>query len=62
MAEDVSTKLRCCICGNDTADAVDYLLLKLTSLYSRGEQFLGAHAACLNAILAEGFRAEVHLM
>jgi hypothetical protein len=55
-------RLRCCICGDDTTDADDYVLLEVTSDASGARQFLGAHAEHLNTVLAKGFTVEVHLM
>lgn len=53
--------LRCCLCGADTEEAVDYIRMDLTAPYSSGFQTFGVHAACLNGVLAPGFSAEVHL-
>jgi hypothetical protein len=58
----VSERLRCCICGDSTDDADDYVLLEATAGASSAVQYLGAHAAHLNGVLAEGFEVEVHLM
>jgi hypothetical protein len=58
----VSERLRCCICGDPTDDADDYVLLEVTAAASDAVQWLGAHAAHLNGALAPGFRIEVHLM
>lgn len=54
--------MRCAFCGGDTTESVDYLVLQVTSPYSTGEQFFGAHAHCLNSSLHDGFETEVHLM
>ena len=62
MADGVSERLRCFICGRSTADAVDYVLVKLTSDYNDAEQFFGSHAACLNGVVASGFHVEVQMM
>lgn len=35
--------------------------MDLTTEYSEGFQVLGAHAACLNGVLAEDFTIEVNL-
>ncbi|CAG6394283.1 flagellar hook-length control protein FliK [Streptomyces cocklensis] len=59
---DVSERLRCCICGDDTTDADDYVQLTLTADGSDAQQALGAHAEHLNQALAPGFTVEVHLM
>lgn len=58
----VTERLRCCICGEDTASADDYVLLEMTAAPGTATQWLGAHAGHLNAVLAEGFEVEVHLM
>lgn len=58
----LSERLRCCICGLDTKDAVDYVIIQITSEYHEGQQFFGAHAACLNSVTAQGFAVEVQLM
>ncbi|WUH90795.1 hypothetical protein OG900_12265 [Streptomyces sp. NBC_00433] len=59
---DVSERLRCCICGDDTADADDYVQLTLSADGSGARQALGAHAEHLNQVLAPGYSVEVHLM
>ncbi len=53
--------MRCCVCGGETTDAFDYVLVAVTADYTDGEQWLGAHAACLNSVLAAGFTVEAHL-
>jgi hypothetical protein len=58
----VSERLRCCVCGDDTDGAEDYVVLQVTAAPSGAVQFLGAHAAHLNGVLASGFSVEVHLM
>jgi hypothetical protein len=58
----VSERLRCCVCGDETDAADDYVLLQVTAGASEAVQWLGAHAAHLNGVLAPGFRVEVHLM
>ncbi|WP_041832829.1 hypothetical protein [Actinoplanes sp. N902-109] len=58
----VSERLRCCVCGDATDDAEDYVLLQVTAAASGAVQFLGAHAGHLNQALAPGFRVEVQLM
>ncbi|MFD8868604.1 hypothetical protein ACFV1F_30435 [Streptomyces sp. NPDC059590] len=55
-------RLRCCFCGTDTEGAEDYVLLTLESDAAPTRQYLGAHAACMNRVLAKGFSVEVHLM
>jgi hypothetical protein len=58
----VSERLRCCICGDATNGAEDYVLLQVTAAQSGAVQWLGAHAAHLNRAMAPGFSVEVHLM
>jgi hypothetical protein len=58
----VSERLRCCICGDATDTAEDYVLLQVTAAASDATQWLGAHAGHLNSVLAPGFKVEVHLM
>lgn len=57
----IAKRLRCSICGLGTSDAIDYVELSLETDYTDGFQCLGAHAACLNSVLADGFAVEVHL-
>jgi hypothetical protein len=57
----LSQRLRCCICGEDTEGAQDYVLLELSTESSPTLQYLGAHAAHLNSALATGFSVEVPL-
>jgi hypothetical protein len=52
----------CCICGQSTADADDYVLLGISAPGIPTEQWLGAHAEHLNSVLARGFSVEVHKM
>ena len=58
----ITKRLRCCICGDDTTDASDYVQITLTAEPSKAQQILGAHAEHLNRVLAPGFSVEVHLM
>ncbi|MEV8510328.1 hypothetical protein AB0368_36620 [Actinoplanes sp. NPDC051475] len=58
----VSERLRCCICGDATDGAEDYVVLQVTAAPSSAVQYLGAHAAHLNNVLAPSFSVEVHLM
>jgi hypothetical protein len=58
----VSERLRCCVCGESTDGAEDYVLLQITAGASSAVQWLGAHAGHLNGVLAPSFRVEVHLM
>lgn len=60
--EMTEQRLRCCLCGRDTSDALDYVRLEITSEDVDTRQFLGAHAECLNGVLAAGFTVETHLM
>lgn len=62
MARKVSERLRCCICGEDTTDASDYVEMQLRVEDSEGTQFFGAHAEHLTGAMAPGFEVEVHLM
>ncbi|SHN32008.1 hypothetical protein [Actinacidiphila paucisporea] len=59
---DVSERLRCCVCGDDTTDADDYVQLTVSAEGSDARQALGAHAEHLNQVLARGFSVEVRLM
>jgi hypothetical protein len=58
----VSERLRCCVCGTDTRDAADYVEIELRTESTAASQFFGAHAAHLNAVMADGFVVEVHNM
>jgi hypothetical protein len=59
----VSQRIRCCICGDDTAGADDYVVIGVITAQSTGEiQFLGAHAEHLEEAMASGFTVEVTLM
>jgi len=59
----VSQRIPCCICGDDTAGADDYVVIGVVTEQSSGEiQYLGAHAAHLEATMARGFAVEVTLM
>ncbi|MEE6263809.1 hypothetical protein [Plantactinospora sonchi] len=58
----MSERLRCCVCGEETAGADDYVLIQLSAAQSPATQWLGAHASHLNSVLARGFQVEVHLM
>jgi hypothetical protein len=51
----VSERLRCRICGEPTAGAVDYALIELTALVAGPSQCLIADAEHLNSALADGF-------
>ncbi len=59
---NVSKRLRCCICGQGTETADDYVFMTLTTDETNAQQGLGGHAECLNRVLAPGFSVEVHLM
>jgi hypothetical protein len=52
-------RLRCCICGNGTSGATDYLQLALSVEDSEARQFFGAHARCLSGVMAPGFQIEI---
>lgn len=58
----VTGRLRCCICGLDTTEADDYVQLTLSTEATIARQVFGAHAACLDGVMAGGFRVEVHVM
>ncbi|MFI5825070.1 hypothetical protein ACIA8I_39315 [Streptomyces rishiriensis] len=58
----VSERLRCCVCGESTDGAEDYVLVELAAKFSDARQWLGAHAEHLNSVLAQGFSVEVHDM
>lgn len=59
----VSQRIRCCICGDDTSGADEYVVIGVLTEQSNSEiQYLGAHAAHLEAALARGFTVEVTLM
>ena len=59
----VGERIRCCICGDDTAGADDYVVIGVLTPQSAGEiQYLGAHAAHLDAAMARGFTVEVTQM
>lgn len=55
-------RLLCCICGQSTDGADDYVLLGVSTPGVPTEQWLGAHAEHLNSLLANGFSVEVHKM
>lgn len=55
-------RLLCCICGQSTAHADDYVLLGISAPGIPTEQWLGAHAEHFNGVLARGFSVEVHRM
>ena len=59
---ELGTRLECCFCGEDTADAEDYVEIRVVGERSKAQQYFAAHAEHLNAALARGFEAEVHLM
>ena len=59
----VAQRIRCCICGDDTTGDDDYVVIGVITEQSSGEiQYLGAHAAHLEATMARGFTVEVTLM
>jgi hypothetical protein len=55
----VSERLRCFICGDGTADAVDYIEVAISLDGSDAEQFFGAHKRHLESVMAEGFSIEI---
>lgn len=57
----VSDRMRCCVCGESTADAVDYVEVEVTAGRT-ARQFFGAHAEHLNGVLHPSFKTEVHLI
>lgn len=61
-ADTMFQRLLCCVCGQDTADSDDYVLLGISAPGIATEQWLGAHARHLNSVLAQGFSVEVHEM
>lgn len=61
-ADTMFQRLLCCICGQSTDDADDYVLLGISAPGIPTEQWLGAHAEHLNSVLARGFSVEVHKM
>ena len=52
-------RLRCMICGRNTSEAPDYIKLAVSTEISDTEQFFGAHASCLESVMASGFHVEV---
>ncbi|WP_439673421.1 hypothetical protein [Embleya sp. MST-111070] len=60
--QTMSERLLCCVCGRNTSDSEDYVLLGISSPRGPAEQWLGAHAEHLNGVLARGFSIEVHTM
>ncbi|GLZ42886.1 hypothetical protein Acsp05_65100 [Actinokineospora sp. NBRC 105648] len=49
-------RLRCCICGEDTADAADYVQIAVRRSPEGPEvQYFGAHPEHLQSVLAKGF-------
>ncbi|MFF3323646.1 hypothetical protein [Streptomyces sp. NPDC002889] len=62
MTSMTQQPLRCCVCGRDTFDATDYVAMELTVEHVDTRQFFGAHAECLNGVMAPGFTVEAHLM
>ena len=62
MIRKVTERLRCCVCGEGTADAADYVEIEITAEASDARQLFGAHASHLGAAMATGFNIEVHLM
>ena len=58
----IGERLLCCVCGESTEGAADYVELQVTAPGIITRQWLGAHAGHLNGALARGFRVEVHEM
>ncbi|WP_189081321.1 hypothetical protein [Mangrovihabitans endophyticus] len=54
----VTTRMRCCICGDDTEGADNYIVLALSAAPSDAIQYLGAHADHFNRALAPGFHLD----
>ena len=61
-ANTMPQRLSCCVCGQSTTDADDYLLLGISAPGIPTEQWLGAPAEHLNSVSARGFSVEVHRM
>ncbi len=58
-ARTTEKRLACCVCGTETDDSPDYVEMEIvTDGQSPASQVLGAHAECLNRVLADGFRVE----
>ncbi|WP_150136037.1 hypothetical protein [Streptomyces hyaluromycini] len=57
-ADTMVQRLLCCICGQSTADADDYVLLGISAPGIPTEQWLAAHAEHLNSTLARGFSVD----
>ncbi|MFF3786007.1 hypothetical protein [Streptomyces sp. NPDC001933] len=62
VEEECPQRFRCCVCGGDTAGASDCIALEMAVEHLPTRQWFGAHAGCLNGVLAEGFGVELHLM
>jgi hypothetical protein len=52
-------RMRCCICGDDTGEAEDYLLIRITPETGPTFQYFGVHASHLQEVLARGFNIEI---
>lgn len=61
-ADTMSQRISCCICGQSTADADDYVLLGISAPGIPAKQWLGAHAGHLDSVLAQGFSVELYKM
>lgn len=57
----VNRSLPCCICGTGTRDAFDYVDIEVTSRSRPGFQRFGAHAACLEGVMAPQFEIVLHI-
>lgn len=50
------------MCGDGTAKSRDYSTMELAVEHLPTRQWFGAHARCLNEVLAERFSVEIHQM
>lgn len=50
------------MCGDGTAKSRDYITMELAVEHLPTRQWFGAHARCLNEVLAERFSVEIHEM
>lgn len=55
----INQRLRCFICGDGTAEAVDYMEVVISIENSNAEQFLGVHRRHLESVMADGFSIEI---
>ena len=54
-----SSRLRCCICGQDTEGSARYVELEVTTEDTEDRQLFGAHADHFAGVLAPGFHLEI---